>query len=283
MKETIKIVAILPVGPNDNAVDTIESIFLYMDSVHIVVVDDSKDPSTKERLQSIDGRITVLEAQAHGISGGLWTNLAYAYKYALENFDFRVLLKIDTDALVIAEGSENEAIEMFDRNPRLGMLGSYKIDCNGEKLPRWIPANVIWRESGFRGYKNPERQKLLHGWIKLANKNGYRLGEYVQGGANFQAYSCIKTMLDKGFLDTMLLVNSEIGEDFLFSIITMACGYKLGNFVTGNLPLGIRWRGLPDSPENLIKRKKKIIHSIKFWEDMDQKTIRDFFTERRAK
>ena len=79
----------------------------------------------------------------------------------------------------------------------------------------------------------------------------------------------------------MVRKSSEISEDFIFSILTMACGYTMGDFSTGNLPMAIRWRGLPDSPENLITRKKKIIHSVKFWKDMDQKTIRAFFAKKR--
>ena len=284
MKNKIKTIAILPIGPDDPGIDTIESIFLYMDSVHIIAIDDSKNPSTKKLLQNIGERVTILEPRGSGIRGGLWQSLAYAYNYAVENFDFEVLLRIDTDALVIGRGSEEEAINAFSLDPKVGMLGSYKIDCNGDKLPRWIPANVIWRESGIRGYfRNLERRKLLHGWIKLARRNGYRLGEFVQGGSNFQSYACIHSMVNKGFLNTTAIKDSEISEDFIFSLLTVASGYRMADFSTGNFPMGIRWRGLPDSPENLIARKKKIIHSIKFWNDMDQKSIREFFRQQRLK
>ena len=42
--------------------------------------------------------------------------------------------------------------------------------------------------------------------------------------------------------------------------------------------MGLRWQGLPDSPQNLIKRGKKVIHSTKFWKDINQKSTTNFLS-----
>lgn len=283
-KKEVNVIAVLPIGPNDPGMDTIESIFLYMnESVHIIAIDDSKNPTTRERLQKLGDRITILEPVGQGLRGGLWTSLASAYKYAVENFNFKMLLRIDTDALVIDFGLEDDVEAAFRNDSKIGMLGSYKIDCNGDKNSFLISMNTIWRESGIRGIVRPRRRKLLRSWLKLARKGGYHLGQYILGGANFQSYASVKAMAEAGYLDTDLFLDSGVGEDYLFTILTFACGFKGADFVTGDFPMGLRWQGLPDSPENLVKRKKKIIHSIKFWEDMDQTSIRAFFAEKRAK
>ncbi|MEK7587094.1 MAG: hypothetical protein AAB453_04465 [Patescibacteria group bacterium] len=280
----VKVVAVLPVGSGNDGIDTIESIFFYLTpSVHIIVIDDSKNHLTAERLRNIDERISVMEAEGHGIGGGLWTNLARAYKYAVENFEFDVLLRIDTDALIIAKHPENEAIEIFKQDPTIGMLGSYKVDCNGDERSFKISASSLRKESGIRGILNLKRRKLLRDWIKEAKMNNYQVGEHILGGADFQSYSCIKTMSDRGFLDTSLFLDSGISEDFLFSLLTCTSGYRLSDFATGDFPMGLRWQGLPDSPQNLIKRGKKVIHSTKFWKDINQKSIHEFFKQQRDK
>jgi hypothetical protein len=45
--------------------------------------------------------------------------------------------------------------------------------------------------------------------------------------------------------------------------------------------MGMKWRGLPDSPENLLQRQKKIVHSIKFWQDRSETEIRGYFRSKR--
>jgi hypothetical protein len=49
----------------------------------------------------------------------------------------------------------------------------------------------------------------------------------------------------------------------------------------GDGVLGVRWRGLPCSPEELLERGKKVVHSVRFWEALDEGQIREHFRTRR--
>ena len=74
---------------------------------------------------------------------------------------------------------------------------------------------------------------------------------------------------------------AETDQGLRPGLFTKACGYNLGDFATGNYPMGLRHRGLPCSPQELLGRNKKIVHSVRFWRDMDEPTIRAFFAQRR--
>jgi hypothetical protein len=59
-------------------------------------------------------------------------------------------------------------------------------------------------------------------------------------------------------------------------------GMELSDFATGSYPMALRWRGLPCSPEELLARGKKVIHSTKFYKDMKEEDIRAFFRKSRT-
>ena len=276
----------MPVGPDNNGADTIESIFCYASSSSVIVlaIDDSKSDETQQFLRTVDKRVIVLPSSGYaGIRGALFCSIAQAYKWACENYDFRVLLRIDTDALVIAGGSEQDALVLFESSPEIGMLGSYRTDCNGDHRDFDVVKRDMRKEYGIRGIKNHARQKALREWIDHAQKNDYQIGEHILGAAAFYNYRFVLAMHENNYLDNVdLFKDSTISEDHLFSLLAFACGFKLGDYATGNLPMGLRWRGLPDSPENLMKRNKKIVHSVKFWQNMTEDDIRAYFSRLRA-
>lgn len=283
-RQLTDVLVVLPVGPDNNGADTIESIFCYASApVTILAIDDSRNAETKRFLETCDNRVIVLpSAGFKGIRGALFCSLCQTYKWACENYDFRILLRIDTDALLIASGSVHDAIEIFESSRDVGMLGSYRTDCNGNTRDFSVVRRCMQKEYGIHGVLNRERQKALRTWIIDATQNGYEIGEHILGAAAFYNPRFVSAMCQGGYLDDMrIFKDSEISEDHLFSLLSFTCGFRLGDYATGDLPMGLSWRGLPDSPENLIKRNKKIIHSVKFWEDMPENEIRSFFAARR--
>lgn len=118
----------------------------------------------------------------HGIRGALWCRLAPALAHACEHYEFETLLLIDTDALLIAAGLEQEAAALFGARHEVGMLGSYKIDCNGSKRAFVAVGRRMQREYGFYGFAQPLRGKLLRRWICQAKQHAYTAGEHVLGG-----------------------------------------------------------------------------------------------------
>jgi hypothetical protein len=282
--KSVVMVAVMPVGPDNNGSDTIESILTYCtDSVVILAVDDSRNPATKKYLETVDRRVVRLESSGYkGIRGALFCSLAAAYVYAIEHYKFEVLFRVDTDALVIGPASETDAITYFKQHPQAGMLGSYKVDCNGQRRDFKIVAYAMRKEYGLRGMTNRERRRTLRTWLADARGHGYNVGEHILGAADFQSYACIRTIYNKGYLaEANVFKDSVISEDHFFSLLSVAAGFELADFATGDKPLGVRWKGLPDAPENLIKQGKKIVHSIKFWEDMNENEIRAYFKNTR--
>jgi hypothetical protein len=76
---------------------------------------------------------------------------------------------------------------------------------------------------------------------------------------------------------------SKLGEDHIFGLLIYSVGLRHGDLATGSLPMGLRWRGLPCSPQELINKKKKITHSTQFFEGMSERLIREYFRERRQR
>jgi hypothetical protein len=283
-KPHMDLVVVVPVGPNDDPSDTINSIQCYMtESRKVIVVDDSNDETMNRMIGGLGDEIDIIKAGPYpGGWGGLWVKLAEGYSYAFENYNFNVLLRIDCDGLVIASGAEEEAGLFFVHHPDTAIIGSYKIDCNGDTRDFRPPARVVLFEASPFGLRNPKLWSSLRALLALAKKHDYVRGEHCLGGANFQSYRSVKSMYEAGYLGMKEFGASRLGEDQIFALIARALGYQLGDFATGSLPLGLRYRGLPDSPENLLARHKKIVHSVRFWEDRDESAIRQFFAVKRT-
>src|SRR5262249_60135385 len=82
----------------------------------------------------------------------------------------------------------------------------------------------------------------------------------------------------RGWLD-LPLEASAAGEDHLTALLTVAAGYRLGDFGGPDDPLALRWQGLPLAPEDLVARRKLVTHSVR---GPHEEAIRAFFRERRA-
>lgn len=262
----VDLVVVMPVGPDNSGVDTIESVLHYCTpSVIVLAVDDSRLPETASRLNSIDPRVVRLASSGFpGIRGGLFVSLAAAYRHAVEHYRFQTLLRLDTDALVIGANPEADARAAFDDDPQVGMLGSHRIHADGSERSFKPAVTLISREAGIRGISEFHRWRVLRGWLRDAARHGYELGEHALGAASFQSYACVRAIADAGHLDRAgVMKSSGISEDHLFGILTYATGFGIGDLASGRRPLGISWRGLPDSPNDLVLRGKKIIHSVK--------------------
>lgn len=282
-RRQVQCVVVVPLGPQDDPTDTVDSVLAYLGpSLWVVVVDDSGRPEVPALLQTRDDRVTVVAAGAHpGGWGGLWLKLAEAYRFVLHEADFQVLLRLDADALVIGPGPERDALLRFAEQPRLGMLGSHREDCNGAPRSFLAAARCLRSESGLRGLLRPGRRRALRSVLGLARDHGYEAGEHCQGGAYFQSAACLRAWEASGWLQLTALRASQLGEDQLFALLTRAAGFDIGDLATGSGPLGIRWRGLPASPEDLLFRGKKIVHSVRFWEQQDENQVRAIFRARR--
>ena len=293
MKQHFEVVVVMAIGPNSNPefiLDTINSFLYYTTSTYkVIIVDDSqKDLALKIKRTLPD--IDILKTgKPSGSMAGLYINLANAYQHALQNYHFSALLKLDDDALVIGENPEKEAIQLFKENPQIGIAGlhvrgQYPQDFVGNKWDNNYPrTTILVGTSSWKLLKRPLVNLTLRSLVFKAFYNGYEIGEYVFGGSYFISELCLQKLHEAGYLPLYKLRKAILGEDHLFSLTAKVVGLELGDLASGNLPLGVAWKGLPASPEVLRLNQKKIIHSTRRWENMQEDEIRAYFKQFRQK
>lgn len=287
MKQPVKLVVVIPIGPLgssytfDDMVDTVDSVRHYATPDRRIIILDSSSPlQLGQKLAALYPELIILRApQNYGLFGGLYKALSLAFLYAQSMFDFRVLVRMDIDALMIGSGLADDALRLFEADPNVGLLGTYLNSGDG----------VAWPQQQLKRQANPimlardlKRWTLLHCLMAKAQANGYQPGEHVLGGVVIYNPALIDKLVHSNLLLREELRRSKLQEDHIFALLCKAVGMELGQFGDAAHPMGIAWRGLPQSPEQLVRQNKKIIHSTRFWRDQDEQQIRAFFRARRS-
>lgn len=287
MKHSAKIVVVVPIGPDSSVefiADTIESYIYYTKSTYkILLADDSHQQISEQVRKFYPDADVIYTTKPMGGMSGLYINLAHAFKYALNHYDFDLIFKLDTDALVIGSEPEKEALQLFHTHPDVGIAGQYPTDYSGKPWDRgWPRKRILNGVFTWKFIRRPFANTLLRKLFIKAIDNGYRPGESVFGGAYFLSRQALEKLNEEGWLPYSKLVDLNLGEDHLFSLLFKSAGYNLGDLSTGDAGFACAWKGLPAPPEELYFRKKKIIHSVRKWENMDEKDIRMFYKGKRT-
>ena len=285
MLPRVRIAVVVPAGPRDDVLDTLASIVRYSDaSRRVVIVDDgsglSRDP---ERLKEFPAGVTIIKApvRAAGGQGGLWVKLSAGYRWILERYAPQLILRLDADAVLLGSGLEAAAQKAFSEEPRLGLLGSYRIGPDGKRRDFVPVARQLRGEMGLRGLRHPRCRSSLRRFFRLAVAHGYVPGESVLGGAYIHSLDAAKCLHDKGWLDQPQLARSNLGEDHIMTLLTKAAGYDVGDFGNPEGPMALKWRGLPADPKELLAAGKLVTHSVRSWRDLSEQQIRSLFAEAR--
>lgn len=77
-------------------------------------------------------------------------------------------------------------------------------------------------------------------------------------------------------------MTSNLCDDHIMPLLTVAGGYRIADFGGPADPLALRWRGLPAHPLDLLAAGKLATHSVRSWADLDEQQIRAIFAEARA-
>lgn len=292
MQEQYDLVAVLPVGPGTRIEfieDTIKSIFYYCRCrVKIIIPDDSMQglgALVKKSFPAID---LLVNKKCRGMNGGLYITLGLAFSHAVKQYRFKTLLKIDTDALVIGLNPQADAERYFLNNPHIGIAGLYKsgletIDADKNVLPNRWPRNYMFDITcTWKILKRPVANFTMRKYFRMAFANGYDTGENIFGGSCFMSESMLISLEKAHLLPVFGLQNTRMEEDHLWGMFARVVGLGMGDLASGNLLFGMGWKHLPASPEVLLERKKKIIHSTRAWGTMDENAIRHFFRELRV-
>ena len=273
-----KMVVVIPAGPRDDVADTLRSVLHYTEPELIVVVDDTQGRGVGVQHPKLV-TIPPIATKNRGV-GGLWVNLSAGFQYAIEHAEFDVLLRLDADALLLGPGIAEAAGNQFERFPEIGALGAYRIGPDGG-LRDWTPARrVLFIDLWLRGMRYASMRRRLRQLIAVSPE--YVRGEHALGGAVLYRGDTVREMHRRGFLDLPELECSLLGEDFIFGLITVAAGYHTGDFSGPEDPLALRWKGLPASPEELLAKGKLVTHSVRYWGDMREAEIREYFAAVRA-
>ena len=274
----------MPVGPGSEVADTLESVRAYGDPSRVIVlVDNGGD--LRERLVADDAmgddiRIVVSEPGARNLFGDLWRTVAAGLRYCVENVEFDVLLRMDADALMLAPGAEDAAIARFARDPSAGILGSCRVRFDGEIRDFEPAARMLRAAAGIPGLRHPRMRASLRALLAEAAGTGYELGEHPQGAVCFLRPEALRAIHDRGLLGDDLR-HAHVCEDFIITLLMRVAGYSVGEFGGPGDPLAIKWRGLPAHPEDLLAQGSAIVHSVRFWEDMDEDEVRAVFARAR--
>jgi hypothetical protein len=290
--------AVIPVGPSAaerlRLIDLLASLWHHEPNLsRVVVIDDGAAMvDFPAGPCPIDRVISPREGRGNGILGGLCAGMLAGLKHcaSFENeIDF--VLKIDTDALVIAPFAAQVA-RLFHDHPTAGMAGAYRFTPNGDRrdfAPWRELANDLssaWISDRTRQLRAGRRSPMaLHGApaamrraAQLALRNGYQPGENIQGGAYGLSIKAIREMNAASLLNEPLnWLNTALGEDVLVPMLVKAAGLELHDAAGNGDPFGVRYKGLPDTPAELISRGYAIIHSVKNDANFSEGEIREFF------
>lgn len=278
-----RLVVVIPIGPNcrpEFVADTIASVDHFSPARRLLLLDDSGRGTGNTVAASVDAE--VLEVSSNGLAGGLFATLGVGFSAALRQ-PFDVLLRLDTDALVTGSSFATQAAETFQRTPTVATLGSYRLSYSGGNRSFGQVRKKLIREA-YLGFGDRELAQQLRGLLRHARKNGYKLGESVMGGVALYSHASIAALEAEGLLADPVLSRSTLQEDHLFALCLAALGFTLMDFGTigDSLPMGVKHRGLPAKPEELVRDGRSLVHSTKFFQDMDEVVIRDEFRKLRA-
>jgi hypothetical protein len=251
--------------------------------------DDSQHPETHQTLKQQHPDTIILRVEKNQGKGlGLYTTLAKAYRFALDNFDFSALLRLDTDALIIGPEPESHILKYFKDNPDVGLAGRYikglrSIDDFGGVWENGGREMIVSIAKMFTRFylRHPITYWRIRRHLFKAIDNGYELGDLVFGGAYAFSRLGLDKLKNNGLLPISNVAGTELEEDHTFSILISAVGLRLGDLSSNQLPFACAWKGLPASPDQLLKANKKIIHSTRNWQDLREEEIRNYFRQAR--
>jgi hypothetical protein len=274
VRDRYRAVYIVPAGPGDwePLRDTLESVLFY-ESEHtkVIVVDDASTDCRRLAVQSRFPQVDV--ARRPWPSGGPPNNypvVADGASFALERYSFDVLVKMDTDALVTGSCPSLAAVELFEREPRIGMAGTVRVRIDG------VPENYEWDHWALRHTERWSRS--ARDMMKRARRGGYD-GAKVHGGIYAVSRRALDAVAGSGDLsDWRSPWWSPLGEDFWLSMAVLANGYELGSLGGPGEPFAVASKYTPIAKERVAADGVLAIHSVRRGvAGEDEKSMRAFF------
>ena len=300
--------AIIPFGPGETEIqrvrDLLDSLWTYEPLTPLVtLIDDGGEDRdiAAEFTPPPSCRIVALRnprngrgvGATSGLSAGMLFTLAWIERNAP---DICFIMKLDTDALVIAPFSKNVG-RAFTENSAVGMVGLYDRLCDGQprdqssfqKMLRKLSNRAaVWRRPAIPGQYLTQhffgRGATIRSQIRDAIAAGYRPAEFILGGAYAISGEAIRRMKLKGyFADPLLWLHTHFSEDVVLSMYTCGVGLQLLGLAADGQPFAVQHYGLPDTPERLLARGYSIVHSLKSDPHRSEEALRSTFKRLRER
>src|SRR5262249_27115810 len=120
-------------------------------------------------------------------------------------------------------------------------------------------------------------------YIREAERNGYRLGEYVQGGGHALSATLLRALSFHHLLDDpFLFFHSRIADDTAVTIMCYRVGLVAVDYNGPGEVFAVINNGIPESPEQLCKTGYAVVHSVKLDERWSEAEIRRTFADLRS-
>ena len=279
----LRTAVVIPAGPRDDLVDTLDSVLRYVDRPRLIVVVD--DTGRRHRAATLvpgdvagdEIAVVAADPSAPGGLGGLWVKLCQGFRVVQEAGPWDVVLRMDADALLIGPGLAAMAADRFADDHGIGVLGSFRVGPDGRRRD-WRPAAKRLRsETGLRGLRRPPVRRCVRELVRLGAAHGYEAGAHPLGGAYLLAPRLLDAWSGLGWLSLQPLARSRLGEDHICGLLTSAAGFRTVDMGGPADPIAVTWRGLPAPPAELLARKKLVVHSVRSYRESSEPAVRREF------
>lgn len=291
---------LIPAGPGPEEIarvaDLLEACIAYSDLPLVaVVINDGNDAGLLAQAGLTRGVPTTVRPNArHGRgewwTGGLCMAMLEALLWIARHQPCCGVLRLDSDAMVINPFA-GELVRLFKSDPRIGMVGNGDTATGAPPGPGHSLTTMLYWKSKRVSHDREHGRIIvsLWGWrrrirrlIHRAQRNGYVLGDWCQGGAYAVSPAFLARLReDPVFAHPGDFLPLDFCEDVLMILIVHALGLRT-HYTTGPSRLfASKWKGLYDAPEALARAGHAVIHSVKGYGELGEADIRAIFRARR--
>ncbi len=257
-RERVRAVYLVLCGPGtlDDLSELIDSIHVYDgDGTRVLVVEDATSDVRWPQVRELHPGVVVVHARwPTGGPPRLSPPLALGYREALERYDFDVVCKLDTDALLTGSGLTERAVEAFAADPSIGMLGTVGVRADGSREDYSYDRWVLEHE---RRWSRVVRSRLAR-----AQAAAYD-GAKVHGGVYLISRAALEALNAVGDLDIEPPWWSQIGEDLWFTLGVTAAGLRIASWGAPGEPTASASKWLPVPLNELDARDLLAVHSVR--------------------
>lgn len=296
-----KCLVLVPAGPGmpvEFVQDTLDSVVAHIPASECAICLLDNTPSGEfEQCRTGDvPRFYVRRAEVYAFSdipqsplGPLWLEQMRVLADMRARYDFDVVLRLDTDALVTGDAPHREIIAAALQNPDVGIFGAFTVRGDGtdksadmKKVGMILRSEMSIRRNKrniLRNFHYLLRALTLKRLYWKARRNGYEAGLTVTGGAAFITRRVVDRWADMKMGTKSSIRYSRLPDDVLFGLSVYAAGYRLSDAPGG--VMAVNWIGLPFDPPEITRRRIKVIHSVKAADLAAQSEIRAHFKSAR--